>query len=85
VIPSDLDPMGMIDHHGIILFVNPAFERLLDRTAAHLVAAHFGSPTHPTGRSTSSSSPARCPESQRCGSPRSTERKHPTLLATLRT
>ena len=46
---SDLNPMVVIDHDGIILSVNPAFEQLLDRTAAHLVGGHFGYPHAPDG------------------------------------
>jgi PAS domain-containing protein len=41
--------MVVIDHDGIIQSVNPACERLLDRTAAHLVGAHFGYPHAPDG------------------------------------
>jgi hypothetical protein len=77
MIQSDPDPMAVIGHDGVILFVNPAFERLLDRTAARLVGAHFGYPHAPDGEIESSSSPAKRPESQRCGSPRSTGREHP--------
>ena len=49
MIHGDLDPMVVIDHDGMILSVNPAFEQLLHRTAAHLVGAHFGYPHAPDG------------------------------------
>jgi len=47
MIHGGFEPMVVIDHDGIILPVNPAFEQLLDRTAARLVGAHFGYPHAP--------------------------------------
>jgi PAS domain S-box-containing protein len=85
MIHSDLNPMVVIDHDGIIRSVNPAFERLLDRTAARLVGAHFGYPHAPDGEIDIELLTGRAPRAQRCGSRRSTGRAHPALLASLRT
>jgi signal transduction histidine kinase len=42
--------MVVVNHHGIVRFVNPAAERLLQRSAAELIGAVFGFPivTHET-------------------------------------
>jgi diguanylate cyclase (GGDEF)-like protein/PAS domain S-box-containing protein len=51
VIESNFDGMAVIDRDGIVLFVNPAAERLLGRVSTQIVGAQFGFPQAPGGAS----------------------------------
>jgi diguanylate cyclase (GGDEF)-like protein/PAS domain S-box-containing protein len=47
VIRENLDGMLVIDRHGVVLFANPAAERLLSQPARALVGTRFGYPLVP--------------------------------------